>query len=91
MTETRESFRQRRRRRTYKINPRTAVAVQTIRRYADENGLAALILYCLAAIASFTARSVRAFFSLRFWAVVGIATVRQISPNRISLLVFMIL
>ena len=28
--------------------------------------------------------SVRAFFSLRFWAVVGIATVRQISPNRIS-------
>ena len=50
-----------------------------------------LILYCLAAIASSTARSVRAFFSLRFWAVVGIATVRQISPNRISLLVFMIL
>ena len=30
-----ESFRQRRRRRTYKINPRTSVAVQTIRRFAD--------------------------------------------------------
>ena len=30
-----DSFRQRRRRRTYKINPRTAVAAQTIRRFAD--------------------------------------------------------
>ncbi|MEO4800116.1 lipase, partial [Bacteroides uniformis] len=40
-----ESFRQRRRRRTYKINPRTAVAVQTIRRYADENGLAVWDMY----------------------------------------------
>ena len=39
-----ESFRQRRRR-TYKINPRTAVAVQTIRRYADENGLAVWDMY----------------------------------------------
>ena len=38
-----ESFRQRRR--TYKINPRTAVAVQTIRRYADENGLAVWDMY----------------------------------------------
>ena len=40
-----ESFRQRRRRRTYKINPRTAVAVQTIRCYADENGLAVWDMY----------------------------------------------
>ena len=32
-------------RRTYKINPRTAVAVQTIRRYADENGLAVWDMY----------------------------------------------
>ena len=40
-----ESFRQRRRRRTYKINPRTAVAVQTIRWYADENGLAVWDMY----------------------------------------------
>ncbi len=39
-----ESFRQRRRR-TYKINPRTAVTVQTIRRYADENGLAVWDMY----------------------------------------------
>lgn len=39
-----ESIRQRRRR-TYKINPRTAVAVQTIRRYADENGLAVWDMY----------------------------------------------
>ena len=39
-----ESFRQRRRR-TYKINPRTAVAVQTIRCYADENGLAVWDMY----------------------------------------------
>lgn len=40
-----ESFRGRNRRRTYRINPRTAVAVQTIRRYADENGLAVWDLY----------------------------------------------
>lgn len=40
-----ESFRQRRRRRTYKVNPRTAVAVQTIRRYADESGLAVWDMY----------------------------------------------
>ena len=40
-----ESFRQRRRRRAYKINPRTAVAVQTIRCYADENGLAVWDMY----------------------------------------------
>lgn len=40
-----ESFRQRRRRRTYKINPRTAVAVQTIRRFADVNGLAVWDMY----------------------------------------------
>lgn len=31
------------------------------------------------------------FLFVTVWAVVGIATVRQISPNRISLLVFMIL
>lgn len=40
-----ESFRQRRYRRTYKINPRTAVAVQTIRRFADANGLAVWDMY----------------------------------------------
>lgn len=40
-----ESFRQRRRRRTYSINPRTAVAVQTIRKYADDNGLAVWDMY----------------------------------------------
>lgn len=40
-----ESSRQRRRRRTYKINPRTAVAVQTIHRYADDNGLAVWDMY----------------------------------------------
>lgn len=40
-----ESFRGRNRRRTYRINPRTAVAVQTICRYADENGLAVWDLY----------------------------------------------
>nr|WP_302831517.1 SGNH/GDSL hydrolase family protein [uncultured Bacteroides sp.] len=39
-----ESFRQRRRR-TYKINPRTAVAVQTIRRFADANGIAVWDMY----------------------------------------------
>lgn len=40
-----ESFRQRHRRRNYKINPRTAVAVQTIHRYADDNGLAVWDMY----------------------------------------------
>lgn len=40
-----ESFRQRRRRRTYSINPRTVVAVQTIRKYADDNGLAVWDMY----------------------------------------------
>lgn len=40
-----ESFRQRRRRRTYSINPRTAIAVQTIHKYADENGLAVWDMY----------------------------------------------
>lgn len=40
-----ESFRIRRRRRTYSINPRTALAVQTIHRYADENGLAVWDMY----------------------------------------------
>ena len=43
-----ESFRQRRRRRTYKVNPRTAVTVRTIRRYADENGLAVWDMYEIA-------------------------------------------
>lgn len=42
-----ESFRQRRRHRTYSINPRTAVAVQTIHKYADENGLAVWDLYTI--------------------------------------------
>lgn len=40
-----ESFRMRRRRRTYSINPRTALAVQTIHKYADENGLAVWDMY----------------------------------------------
>lgn len=40
-----ESFRRSRRRRTYTINPRTAVAVQTIRRFADANGLAVWDMY----------------------------------------------
>lgn len=40
-----ESTRQGRRRRTYKINPRTAITVQTIHRYADENGLAVWDMY----------------------------------------------
>lgn len=40
-----ESFRQRRRRRTYTVNPRTSVAVQTIRRFADANGLAVWDMY----------------------------------------------
>ena len=35
----------RRRRRTYSINPRTALAVQTIHKYADENGLAVWDMY----------------------------------------------
>ena len=35
-----ESFRSRRHRRTYQVNPRTYQAVQTIRKYADDNGLA---------------------------------------------------
>lgn len=40
-----ESTRISRRKRTYKINPRTAVAVQTIRRFADANGLAVWDMY----------------------------------------------
>lgn len=40
-----ESTRQSRRRRTYKINSRTAITVQTIHRYADENGLAVWDMY----------------------------------------------
>ncbi len=40
-----ESFRQSRRHYVYKINPRTSVAVQTISRYADENGLAVWDMY----------------------------------------------
>lgn len=40
-----ESTRRSRRRRTYSINPRTAVAAQTIRRFADDNGLAVWDMY----------------------------------------------
>ena len=40
-----ESSRQRRRRRTYTVNPRTSVAAQTIRRFADANGLAVWDMY----------------------------------------------
>lgn len=40
-----ESFRQRRRRRTYAINPRTATAAETIRRYAKNNRLLVWDMY----------------------------------------------
>lgn len=40
-----ESFRKARRRRTYSVNPRTAIAVQTMRRFADDNGLALWDMY----------------------------------------------
>lgn len=40
-----DSQRQRRRRRTYSVNPRTAIAVQTMRRFADDNGLALWDMY----------------------------------------------
>lgn len=40
-----ESTRVRRRRRSYSINPRTAIAAQTIRKYADDNGLAVWDMY----------------------------------------------
>ncbi len=40
-----ESTRLSRRKRAYRINPRTAIAVQTIRRFADANGLAVWDMY----------------------------------------------
>ena len=40
-----ESFRQRRRRRTYAVNPRTATASETIRRYAKEHRLLVRDMY----------------------------------------------
>ena len=40
-----ESFRQRRRRRTYAVNPRTATAVETIRRYAGDHRLLVWDMY----------------------------------------------
>lgn len=40
-----ESFRQRRRHRTYQINPRTYQTVRTIRKYADDHGLAVWDMY----------------------------------------------
>ena len=40
-----ESTRVRRRRRSYSINPRTTIAAQTIRKYADDNGLAVWDMY----------------------------------------------
>lgn len=40
-----ESTRIRRRRRSYSINPRTLIAAQTIRKYADDNGLAVWDVY----------------------------------------------
>lgn len=40
-----DSFRQRRHRRTYKVNTRTMQTVNTIRRYADANGLAVWDMY----------------------------------------------
>lgn len=39
-----DSFRKSRRR-TYSINPRTAIAVETMRRFADDNGLAVWDMY----------------------------------------------
>ena len=39
-----DSYRKKRRR-TYSINPRTAIAVETIRRFADDNGLAVWDMY----------------------------------------------
>lgn len=43
-----ESFRQKRRRRTYAINPRTVTAANTIRRYADDHHLLVWDLYNVA-------------------------------------------
>lgn len=40
-----ESFRQKRRKRTYSINPRTATAAETIRRYAEEHHLLVWDMY----------------------------------------------
>ena len=40
-----ESFRRSRRRRTYQVNPRTETTVNTIRRFADDNGLAVWDMY----------------------------------------------
>lgn len=40
-----DSSRRRGRRRTYTVNPRTAIAVQTIHRFADNNGLAVWDMY----------------------------------------------
>lgn len=40
-----DSFRQRKRRRTYQVNPRTLQAVRTIHRYADSNGVAVWDMY----------------------------------------------
>ena len=40
-----ESFRQRRRKRTYSINPRTATAAETIRRYAKDHHLLVWDMY----------------------------------------------
>ena len=40
-----ESFRQRRRRRTYAINPRTTIAAETIRRYAKDHRLLVWDMY----------------------------------------------
>ena len=42
-----ESFRQRRRRRTYAVNPRTATASETIRRYAKEHRLLVWYMYAV--------------------------------------------
>lgn len=40
-----DSFRQRKRRRTYQVNPRTLQAARTIHRYADSNGVAVWDMY----------------------------------------------
>jgi lysophospholipase L1-like esterase len=43
-----ESFRKRRRRRTYSVNPRTATVVNTIRNYGEDRGLAVWDIYNIA-------------------------------------------
>lgn len=52
-----ESFRRRRKRRTYSVNPRTALAAETIRRYAAEHGMAVWDLYKVAGGKAYACRN----------------------------------